>query len=35
MEAFEILAGLALVILAMAFLLNGGITITIKHKNKE
>lgn len=32
MEAFGVFAGLALCILAMAILFNGGITITIKRK---
>ena len=32
MEAFGILAGFALIVLAWAFLYHGGITITIKKK---
>ncbi len=35
MEVFGALAGLALAILALAVLLNGGISITINHKNKN
>ena len=35
MELFGALAGLALCILALAILFNGGISITINHKNKN
>jgi hypothetical protein len=35
MEGFGILAGLALCIVALAVLFNGGISITINHKNKN
>ena len=35
MEVFGALAGLALCILALAILLNGGISITVNHKNKN
>ena len=35
MEVFGALAGLALIILASAFLVNGGISITINHRNNN
>lgn len=35
MELFGALAGLALCILALAILFNGGISITVNHKNKN
>lgn len=35
MEVFGALVGLALCILALAILLNGGISITVNHKNKN